>query len=55
MKVLVLGAHGQIGQLLVKKLQQSVFDVVCGLRSPKQVEDYQAHGYNSVLVDVEKI
>lgn len=54
MKVLVLGAHGQIGQLLVKKLQHSAFDVVCGLRSPKQVEDYQAQGYNSVLVDVEK-
>ena len=54
MKVLVLGAHGQIGQILVKKLQQSSFDVVCGLRSLKQVEDYQAHGYNSVLVDVEK-
>lgn len=54
MRILVLGAHGQIGKILVKKLQQSSFEVVCGLRSQKQAEDYQAQGYNSVLVDVEK-
>ncbi|MCO6543295.1 MAG: SDR family oxidoreductase [Lactobacillus sp.] len=54
MKVLVIGAHGQIGRLLVAKLQVSQHEVTAGLRSTSQIEDYQEQGYQTALVDVEK-
>jgi putative NADH-flavin reductase len=54
MKVLVIGAHGQIGRLLVAKLQASQHEVTAGLRSTSQIKDYQEQGYQTALVDVEK-
>ncbi|MBA1395043.1 NAD-dependent epimerase/dehydratase family protein, partial [Lactobacillus sp. XV13L] len=53
MKVIVIGAHGQIGRILMEKLQKSNHEVTAALRSSQQIQEYQAHGYQTALVDLE--
>ena len=53
MKVLIIGAHGQIGQLLVKILQESTnCQVIAGLRSHEQEKAYQEKGITTAFVDL---
>lgn len=53
MKVLIIGAHGQIGQLLVKILQESTnCQVIAGLRSHKQEKEYQEKGITTAFIDL---
>lgn len=42
MKVLIIGAHGKVGRLLVDELQTRKIDFVAGLRNQEQIETYQA-------------
>lgn len=53
MKVLIIGAHGQIGQLLVKILQESTnCQVIAGLRSHEQEKEYQEKGITTAFIDL---
>lgn len=53
MKVLIIGAHGQIGQLLVKILQESTnCQVIAGLRSHEQEKAYQEKEITTAFVDL---
>ena len=53
MKVLIIGAHGQIGQLLVKILQESTTcQVIAGLRSHEQEKAYQEKGITTAFIDL---
>ena len=53
MKVLIIGAHGQIGQLLVKILQESTnCQVIAGLRSHEQEKAYQEKGIATAFIDL---
>ena len=53
MKVLIIGAHGQIGQLLVKILQESTnCQVIAGLRSHEQEKAYQEKGITTAFIDL---
>lgn len=55
MKVLVIGAHGQIGQQLVHILQKSQScEVIAGLRSVEQEKAYQEQGIATAFVDLTK-
>lgn len=55
MKVLVIGAHGQIGQHLVQILQKKDdCQVIAGLRSAKQQEEYQKQSIATAFVDLTK-
>lgn len=44
MKVFVIGAHGQIGQLLVKQLLANGDEVVAGIRDDKQSDFFKDQG-----------
>lgn len=53
MRVLVVGAHGQIGRLVVQQLQsEPQIQVVAGLRQPAQIAAYQAQGVTTQLIDL---
>lgn len=55
MKVLVIGAHGKIGQILTKKLHDSNdFEEVAGLRTAEQRHAYEEAGVQTVAIDLEK-
>jgi len=54
MKTLVIGANGQIGNILAAKLKKSNHAPVLMLRTEKQIEEYQSKGYDTVLGDLEK-
>lgn len=55
MKVLVIGAHGKIGQILTKKLHGSDdFEEVAGLRTAEQRQTYEAAGIQTIALDLEK-
>ncbi len=55
MKVLVIGAHGKIGQILTKKLHDSHdFEEIAGLRTADQQHAYEAAGLQTVTLDLEK-
>ena len=55
MKVAVIGANGQIGQHLVRMLQQdSEHDVVALVRKKEQLEKFSTQGVNACLVDLSK-
>ncbi|QDH80907.1 SDR family oxidoreductase [Echinicola soli] len=54
MKVLVIGANGQIGQLIVDKLQGAGdFSPVAMIRKEEQVAGFKEKGIDSVLADLE--
>lgn len=55
MKILVIGAHGQIGQQLVQILQaKENCQVIAGLRSASQQEEYQQQNIITAYVDLTK-
>lgn len=54
MKVLVIGANGQIGQLVIKKLQESnMHNAIAMVRNEKQQSKFKEQGVQSVLIDLE--
>lgn len=44
MKVLIIGAHGKVGRLLVDELKARKIDFAAGLRKEEQIKAYQADG-----------
>ena len=54
MKVLIIGANGKIGQLLIEQMLQNKQHVPLAMvRKEEQAERYQAQGVETVLVDLE--
>lgn len=54
MNVLVIGANGQIGQIVVDKLQNhDAHDVIAGVRKDEQKETYENKGIKSSFIDLE--
>ncbi|CAJ2236532.1 SDR family oxidoreductase [Companilactobacillus paralimentarius] len=52
MKVLIIGAHGKVGRLLVDELQNKQIDFAAGLRSEKQIKAYQAENIPTQYIDL---
>lgn len=52
MKVLIIGAHGKVGRLLVGELQAKNIDFVAGLRSQEQIKAYQANNIPTQYIDL---
>lgn len=52
MKVLIIGAHGKVGQLLIGELQSNNIDFVAGLRSQEQIKAYQANNIPTQYLDL---
>lgn len=52
MKVLIIGAHGKVGQLLVGELQSHNIDFVAGLRSQEQIKAYQENNIPTQFLDL---
>ncbi|MQS75411.1 SDR family oxidoreductase [Companilactobacillus halodurans] len=52
MKVLIIGAHGKVGRLLVNELQSNKIDFVAGLRSQDQIKTYEAEGFATQHIDL---
>ncbi|AKP68046.1 SDR family oxidoreductase [Companilactobacillus ginsenosidimutans] len=52
MKVLIIGAHGKVGHLLIGELQSHNIDFVAGLRSQKQIDAYQANNIPTQFIDL---
>lgn len=53
MKVLVIGAHGQIGQLLLPKLAEAGHDVVAMVRDKSQFSELERDNVRCVVGDLE--
>lgn len=54
MNVLVIGANGQIGQIVVDKLQNhDAHEVVAGVRKEEQKQTFENKGINSTFIDLE--
>ncbi|MGN8224499.1 SDR family oxidoreductase [Gracilimonas sp. BCB1] len=54
MKVLVIGANGQIGSRLVHQLNDAGHNPVAMVRKEEQVEQFKEHGIDTVLADLEE-
>lgn len=54
MKVLVVGANGQIGKMVVGKLKESEYDPIALVRKEAQAETLENNGVKTVLGDLEK-
>ncbi|GAB3056378.1 SDR family oxidoreductase [Salinicoccus sesuvii] len=54
MKVLVIGANGQIGKMVVDKLKESEHEPIALLREEAQVEAFENNGVRAVLGDLEQ-
>lgn len=52
MKVFVVGAHGQIGTLLLPELQRAGYSVFAGIRKKAQASVVEAAGATPVLIDL---
>lgn len=52
MKVLIIGAHGKVGRLLVGELQAKNIDFVAGLRSQEQIKAYQENNIPTQFIDL---
>ncbi|MCH4008978.1 SDR family oxidoreductase [Companilactobacillus sp.] len=52
MKVLIIGAHGKVGHLLIGELQSHNIDFVAGLRSEEQIKAYQANNIPTQYIDL---
>ena len=52
MRVLVAGAHGQVGQHVTELLSNSAHDVVGMVRDESQVEDIEDFGAESIVADL---
>lgn len=53
MKVLVIGASGQIGGRIIKKLKNSNHQAIAMIRDEKQKPELQAQGAQTVVADLE--
>lgn len=53
MKVLVIGAHGQIGNKLVHKLKSSTHNPLAMVREEKQAKEFKDAGIEAVVADLE--
>lgn len=55
MKVLLIGANGQIGQIITEKMEHSdQFDLTAAYRKDYQINEAQARGIDVAKVDLEK-
>lgn len=52
MKVLIIGAHGKVGRLLVDKLKARKIDFAAGLRKEEQIKAYQTDGISTQYIDL---
>lgn len=52
MKVLIIGAHGKVGRLLVDELKARKIDFAAGLRKEEQIKAYQADGIPTQYIDL---
>lgn len=52
MKVLIIGAHGKVGRLLVNELQAKNIDFVAGLRSQEQIKAYSDNNIPTQYIDL---
>ena len=53
MRVLVIGANGQVGRRVIKKLKDTPHQAVAMIRDEAQKPDLQAHGAETVIADLE--
>ncbi len=54
MKILIIGANGQIGTRLVKQLKESEHTPVAMVRKKDQVDQFENEGIETVLADLEE-
>ena len=54
MRILVIGANGQIGRMVVEKLKESEHDPVAMVRKEAQAEALHEQGIKTVIGDLEK-
>lgn len=54
MKILVIGAHGDVGKRLVKSLTRKNHTVLAMIRDETQKTDFQTMGAETVIADLEK-
>jgi len=54
MKTLIIGANGQIGKKLAKKLKDSSHEPIAMVRKEEQQKEFENMGVESVLADLEK-
>lgn len=52
MKVLIIGAHGKVGHLLIGELQSRNIDFVAGLRSQEQIKAYKENNIETQFIDL---
>ncbi|AYE38964.1 SDR family oxidoreductase [Companilactobacillus zhachilii] len=52
MKVLIIGAHGKVGHLLIGELQSRNIDFVAGLRSQEQIKAYNDNNIETQFIDL---
>lgn len=52
MKVLIIGAHGKVGHLLIGELQSRNIDFVAGLRSQEQIKAYETNNIETQFIDL---
>lgn len=52
MKVLIIGAHGKVGHLLIGELQSRNIDFVAGLRSQEQIKAYNENNIETQFIDL---
>jgi len=52
MKVLIIGAHGKVGHLLIGELQSKNIDFVAGLRSEEQIKAYNDNNIETQFIDL---
>lgn len=52
MKVLIIGAHGKVGHLLIGELQSRNIDFVAGLRSQEQIKAYSENNIETQYIDL---
>lgn len=54
MRILVIGANGQVGQQIVGQLQDTEHEPVAMVRREIQVKEHESKGVTTVLADLEK-
>lgn len=55
MKILVIGAHGRVGQRIVNQLNDNGDDVLAGLRDEKQFNTFTGAHITPTLLDIQQI
>ncbi|WP_026166478.1 SDR family oxidoreductase [Gracilimonas tropica] len=54
MNILIIGANGQIGMRLTKKLQESKYTPIAMVRKKHQVAKFEEQGVKAILADLEE-